>query len=229
MEVAIGVMILLVTLVLGIPIPFAFGATVIWLASSLGFQTDFLLSTGYSQLNSVVLLAIPLFILAGGIMEKGHIGEALIGLVEKFVGRAKSGLGAAAVVASAVFGSISGSASATLSCIGSIMEPRMTKAGYEKGYTASLMAAACPLGLLIPPSSAQILYAWSSNTSVLACFTATVVPGIILVFFCALSTRYLFAKCPSRLQKSKLPRFGFRIPDAKRLKHYLLCLCRLSF
>lgn len=56
----------------------------------------------------------------------------------------------------------------------------MTAAGYDKGYTASLLAAACPLGLLIPPSSAQILYAWSSNQSVLACFLSTVGPGILL-------------------------------------------------
>jgi len=203
MEVTIGIIILIVTLVLGIPIPFAFGTTVIWLAASLGFQTDFLLSAGYSQLNSVVLLAIPLFILAGGIMEKGRIGEALIGLVEKFVGRAKSGLGAVAVVASAIFGSISGSASATLSCIGALMEPRMTKAGYDKGYTAALMAAACPLGLLIPPSSAQILYAWSSNTSVLACFTATVIPGIILVMLLCVVNAVLVRKMPIKVAEKQ--------------------------
>lgn len=205
MEVAIGIIILVVTLVLGIPIPFAFGATIIWLAYSLGFQTDFLLSAGYSQLNSVVLLAIPLFILAGGIMEKGRIGEALIGLVEKFVGRAKGGLGCAAVFACAIFGSISGSASATLSCIGSIMEPRLTKAGYDKGYTAALIAAACPLGLLIPPSSAQILYAWSSNASVLACFTATVIPGVILVILLCVVNIVMARKMPI-LVAEKQPR-----------------------
>lgn len=218
MEVAIGVIILVVTLVLGIPIPFAFGATVIWLASSLGFKTDFLLSAGYSQVNSVVLLAIPLFILAGGIMEKGRIGEALIGLVEKFVGRAKGGLGAAAVVACAIFGSISGSASATLSCIGSIMEPRMTKAGYDKGYTAALMAAACPLGLLIPPSSAQILYAWSSNTSVLACFTATVIPGIILVILLCIVNAVLTRKMPIQVAEKQAPQVWVRDTGRKTVR-----------
>lgn len=176
-----GIGLLVVCLVIGMPIPFSFAATFIWLAFSLDYQTDFLLSAGYTQLNSVVLLAIPLFILAGGIMEKSKIGAALIGVVESFTGRFKSGLGMISVVASAVFGSISGSASATLSCIGSIMEPRMTNAGYERGYTAALLAAASPLGLLIPPSSAQILYAWSSNTSVLACFLSTIGPGIVLV------------------------------------------------
>ena len=203
MEIAIGITILVVALVLGIPIPFAFGATTIWLAYSLGFQTDFLLSVGYSQLDSVVLLAIPLFILAGGIMEKGRIGEALIGLVEKFIGQSKGGLANAAVVASAIFGSISGSASATLACIGSIMEPRLTRAGYDKGYTAALMAAACPLGLLIPPSSAQILYAWSSNTSVLACFTATVIPGIILVILLCAVNVVLARKMPIQVAEKQ--------------------------
>ena len=84
------------------------------------------------------------------------------------------------VVSCAIFGAISGSAAATLSCIGSMMEPRLTEAGYPKGHTAALLAAACPLGLLIPPSTAQILYAWSSAQSVLACFLATIVPGILL-------------------------------------------------
>lgn len=189
--VTFGVVVLVVCLVIGMPIPFSFGATVIWLAFSLDYQTDFLLSAGYGQINSVVLLAIPLFILAGGIMEKSKIGAALIGVVESFTGRIKSGLGMIAVITSAIFGSISGSAAATLSCIGTMMEPRMTKAGYEKGYTASLLAAACPLGLLIPPSSAQILYAWSSNTSVLACFLATVGPGLVLSFFLCVTNAFM--------------------------------------
>lgn len=180
-EILISILILIIGLVLGMPIPFAFGGAFLWITYSLGFNPNTLLASGYTQINSTILLAIPLFVLAGKVMEKGHIGDALIGLVERFVGRVKSGLGAVAVITSAVFGSISGSASATLSCIGALMQPRMTKAGYPKGYTAALLAAACPLGLLIPPSSAQVLYAWSSGTSVLACFTATILPGLILV------------------------------------------------
>jgi len=202
--VVFAIILLIACLIIGMPIPFSFGATFIWLAYALDYQTDFLLSAGYNQINSVVLLAIPLFILAGGIMEKSKIGSALIGVVESFTGRFKSGLGIISVVASAIFGSISGSASATLSCIGSIMEPRMTAAGYEKGYTASLLAAACPLGLLIPPSSAQILYAWASNTSVLACFLATIGPGIILVIFLCIVNAVLTKKMPIVLPE-KLP------------------------
>ena len=197
-EVIISVVILVVGLILGMPIPFAFGGSFLWLTYTMDFNPNTLLASGYTQINSVVLLAIPLFVLAGKIMEKGNIGDALIGLVERFVGKAKSGLGAVSVIVSAVFGSISGSASATLSCIGSLMYPRMLKAGYPTGYTAALLAAACPLGLLIPPSSAQILYAWSSGTSVLACFTATVVPGIILVIFLCLVNAVMCSKMDIR-------------------------------
>ncbi|MBR5534621.1 MAG: TRAP transporter large permease [Ruminiclostridium sp.] len=197
-EVIISVVILVVGLILGMPIPFAFGGSFLWLTYTMNFNPNTLLASGYTQINSVVLLAIPLFVLAGKIMEKGNIGDALIGLVERFVGKAKSGLGAVSVIVSAVFGSISGSASATLSCIGSLMYPRMLKAGYPTGYTAALLAAACPLGLLIPPSSAQILYAWSSGTSVLACFTATVVPGIILVVFLCLVNAVMCRKMDIR-------------------------------
>lgn len=199
-EILVSILILIVGLVLGMPIPFAFGGAFLWVTYSLGFNPNTLLASGYTQINSTILLAIPLFVLAGKIMEKGRIGAALIGLVERFVGRFKSGLGAVAVVTCAVFGSISGSASATLSCIGALMEPRMTKAGYPKGYTAALLAAACPLGLLIPPSSAQVLYAWSSGTSVLACFTATIIPGIILVILLCIVNAFICKKldiaCP---------------------------------
>lgn len=219
--VAIGIGILIICLVIGMPIPFSFAATFIWLAFSLDYQTDFLLSAGYNQLNSVVLLAIPLFILAGGIMEKSKIGAALIGVVEVFTGRMKSSLGMIAVVACAIFGSISGSASATLSCIGSMMEPRMTAAGYDKGYTAALLAAACPLGLLIPPSSAQILYAWSSNQSVLACFLSTVGPGILLTILLCITNAVMVRKMDLKVApkqtseewvRSSVQSFKFGVP-----------------
>ncbi len=83
--------------------------------------------------------------------------------------------------ANAVFGSISGSATANLTCIGGVMLPRLEKANYPKGFSAALISNAAPLGLLIPPSSVQIIYAWITRQSVLKCFLATVVPGLILI------------------------------------------------
>ncbi|MCI8650186.1 MAG: TRAP transporter large permease [Anaerotruncus sp.] len=187
--------ILIITLLIGVPIPFCFGASVISMVYTLGYSPDSLLASGYTQISSVVLLAMPLFILSGGIMEKGKIGDALVNVVEKFVGRFKGGIGAVAIIASAVFGSISGSASATLSCIGSIMVPKLKENRYPTGVAASLIANASPLGLLIPPSSAQILYAWSSGQSVLACFLSTIVPGIVLVMMLCIVNFFLVRNC----------------------------------
>jgi tripartite ATP-independent transporter DctM subunit len=93
----------------------------------------------------------------------------------------------AAVIASAVFGAISGSAAATLSCIGTVMFPKLAERGYPVGHSAALMACSGPLGLLIPPSALMILYAWIAQLSVLKCFLATVVPGIIVAVLLALT------------------------------------------
>ena len=185
----LGVLLLLCTvLVLGLPVPFAFGAAMIYLAIFADTDATTFLTSGHWRMNNLVLLAIPLFIMAGGIMEKGRIAVPMVHLAELFVGRVRGGLSAAAVLASAIFGAISGSAAATLTCIGSVMLPRLREANYPQGFSAALIANAAPLGLLIPPSSIQIIYAWVTRQSVLKCFLATVVPGLILiVLLCVLN------------------------------------------
>jgi C4-dicarboxylate transporter DctM subunit len=180
MELTITIGMLIFFICIGVPVVFSFGAALIYAVISLGYQSGALLPSGYSRLNTVVLLAIPLFILAGGVMERGKIGDALVKFINLFVGKFRGGLGAVGVIACAVFGAISGSAAATLSCIGSIMFPRLEEAGYERGHAVALIVNAAPLGLLIPPSSIQIIYAWSANQSVLTCFLATVGPGLML-------------------------------------------------
>lgn len=111
----------------------------------------------------------------------GGIGEKLVGTIERFVGKVKGGLGIVAIVACAVFGAVSGSSSATLSCIGSIMTPRLRENGYSNGTIGAILASSGVLGILIPPSMIMILYAWAGGVSVLSCFLATVIPGILLV------------------------------------------------
>ena len=181
MLVGIAVLVLVVVLLLGVPIPFAFFASSLVIVLGGGYDYTFLLPYGFSKVSSLILVAIPLFILAGNLMEKSGIGESLINFVEMFIGRVRGGLGAVMVVSCALFGSISGSGFATLSCIGSIMLPRMEKAGYPKGVSAALISSASLLGLLIPPSLNMIIYAFIGGQSVLACFLSTVIPGIILV------------------------------------------------
>lgn len=181
MIVLIALLILLISLVIGIPIPLAFLASAGSISLLGGYETTSLMINGYNKLNTILLLTIPLFVLAGSIMDKGGIGEKLVGSVEKFVGRIKGGLGVVTVISCAVFGAVSGSSSATLSAIGSIMVPRLKENGYSDGLIGALIASSGVLGILIPPSMLMILYAWSSGESVLACFVATVIPGLMLV------------------------------------------------
>ncbi len=177
----IAVLILLLALLcFGVPVPFAFFGTSMVMVFLGGYDTSFLLPYGYTKVSSYVLLAIPLFIMAGGIIERSNMGEKLVNFVELFVGKIKGSLGVVAVISCAIFGAITGSAAATQSVIGSIMWPRMDAAGYSKGKSAALLASACLLGGMIPPSGLMIIYAWTAQVSVLQCFLATLVPGIIM-------------------------------------------------
>lgn len=200
MEILIAIIILMITLLMGVSVPACFGAAIIFIMISLGHMPKSLIPVGFSKLNTLVLLAIPLFILAGGLIEKGKIGKALVEFVEIFIGRIKGGLGIVTVISCGVFGAISGSAAATLSCIGAIMFPKLKEAKYEGGFASALIVNAAPLGLLIPPSSIQILYAWSSGQSVLACFLATIVPGIILITCLSLINIFYARKNPEMLE-----------------------------
>ena len=160
-----------------------------------GSDPMFLLSYGGSQINNVLLLTIPLFVLAGAVIDHGGIGRRLIDSVEKLgFGKIKGGLGIVTAISSAVFGAIPGSAGATIACIGSIMSPRLEENGYEKGFIGSLISSCAVLGLLIPPSMSMILYGWVGGQSVLACFLATIIPGIILVILFSTVNLFYAAK-----------------------------------
>jgi len=180
MIIIIAILLIIITILFGLPVPSCFMFVTAFMVFTLGYDPSFLLPYSFTRMSSVVLLAIPLFIMLGGIMDKGRIAASLVDFVEVFVGRIKGSLGVVAVVSSAVFGAVCGSSAATLSCIGSIMFPRLRENGYPMGYSAALLTCACPLGLLIPPSVNQIIYAWVAGQSVLACFLATVGPGLVL-------------------------------------------------
>lgn len=192
----IALLILLFCLVIGVPVPLSFMASCAWLIffggpDGMGYSPTQLLPYGFAQINSVSLMAVAMFIMAGGIMERGKIGEKLIDLVDVFVGHIRGGLGIVGVISCAVFGSISGAACATLSCIGSIMFPRFKEAGYPRGHAAALMANASLLGLLIPPNSTLIIFAWISGQSVLACFLSTVTAGVLTITLLSLVNMWL--------------------------------------
>jgi tripartite ATP-independent transporter DctM subunit len=202
--VILAIVILVILLLLGIPIPFAFFASTLTLFFLNGGDIGSFMRYGYTKASSIILCAIPMFILAGSVMEKGGIGESLVNLVSMFVGRVKGGLGAVMVISCGLFGAISGSGMATLSCIGSIMLPRMYAAGYPRGISSALISSSSLLGLLIPPSLNMILYAFVGGQSVLACFVATVIPGIILIILLILTNMFLLRKNKDIVLEEKL-------------------------
>lgn len=205
MLVAIAVVVLIIVLLIGVPIPFAFFASSLVIVVGGGYDYTFLLPYGFSKVSSLILVAIPLFILAGQLMEKSGIGESLINLVTMFVGKFRGGLGTVMVVSCALFGSISGSGFATLSAIGTIMLPRMEASGYPRGVSAALISSASLLGLLIPPSLNMVIYAFIGGQSVLSCFLATVIPGIILVVLFSVTHWWMLRNTKTLVYTEKLP------------------------
>jgi len=202
----ISLVVLLVVLMMGVPVPFAFFASTITIFLMGDYPSFlFLPRFGYAQISSIILIAIPLFVTSGKLMERGGIGEALVDLVNCFVGRVKGGLGAVSVVACAAFGAISGSGFATLSAIGSIMFPRMYAAGYPRGHCAAIVSSGALMSLLIPPSLNQILYAWVAGQSVLACFMSTLVPGLMLVALFSIVNFWLLRKNETIILDAPMP------------------------
>ncbi len=205
MMIASSILILMALLMIGVPVAFSFAGSTLFLLFTLGYSPDFLIPSGYGKIGNLVLLCIPLFIIAGGIIRQGKLGDALVDFVELFIGKLKSGLGIVTVITCGIFGAISGSASATLSSVGSIMAPKLAEKGYPKGISASLIASSCVLALLIPPSSAQVLYAWAGGQSVLACFLATIGPGILLAVLLCVVQHFQVRKLPQVRVSVKAP------------------------
>jgi len=178
--VGISIFILLVLLLIGIALPLAFFASTIYLAFAMGLDTSFIIPYGYNKINSLPLLIVPLFIIAGAFMEQSGIGEKLLDAAGRIVGKIKGGIGIVVCIACAIFGAISGSANAAMTSLAPVAFPKMYESGYDKGMACSLLASSSILSCLIPPSGMMIIYSWVTSTSVLACFLAALAPGILL-------------------------------------------------
>jgi len=171
----------LVLLVLSFPIAAAQSiASVLLIFSDDPLSIESYTKAIVSGFNSFPLVAIPLFTFAGDIMGKGGISKRLINTSKIFLGNVTGGLGIVSVVACMIFAAISGTGSATVAAIGLIMVPEMVKAGYDRAYSASLVATAGTIGTIIPPSICMVVYAIAAGTSVTAMFTAGFPVGIIV-------------------------------------------------
>jgi len=136
----------------------------------------------YNGATNFPLLAIPLFILAGAIMNASGISQRLIAFASAIFGWVRGGLAHVSIGASLFFAEISGSAVADVAALGSILIPGMKKKGYPGAYAAAAMSSAATLAVIIPPSIPMILYAVMAETSVVQMFVAGVVPGLIGAF-----------------------------------------------
>ncbi|GAB3177327.1 TRAP transporter large permease [Nesterenkonia halophila] len=157
-------------------------------------------------MGSVTLLAIPLFILAGTIMNTGGIALRLIEAADVIVGRMPGSLAQTNVVANTMFGSVSGAAVASAAAVGTVMSPRQRAQGYHPGFSAAVNVASAPSGMLIPPSNTLIVYSLVSGTSIAALFTAGYVPGLLWMLACGLVV-WLVSRRDTSMRSGARPSF----------------------
>ncbi len=142
-----------------------------------------LLNNTFSGANSTPILAVPLFILGGVIMAKGGISKKLFNFFSYFAGRMPGGLPCAVILTCLFYGAISGSGPATTAAVGSMCVPFLTDLGYEKKWSAGLIAVAGGLGVIIPPSIPFVLYSLATGVSTGDLFLGGVFPGILIGLF----------------------------------------------
>jgi C4-dicarboxylate transporter DctM subunit len=174
----------LITVVLGVPMAFGFGsATAIALLMKSNFPLDLIPQRMALAVDSFVLLAIPLFILGGMLMDVGGLTGRLVYLSKALVGHVRGGLGMVVMLAEIFFSGISGSSTADTSAMGSLFIPSMVKAGYTRGVAAAIVNAATAMGVLVPPCTIMIFVAMITSQSVAALFFAGFLPAFVIAAF----------------------------------------------
>ena len=172
---------LVICFMINIPIGFAMGiAALASLIASGMMPIEMLPQRMVAGINSFPLLAIPLFMMAGSIMERGGISKRIVELASALVGHFKGGLAAVSVMACTFFASISGSAPGTAAAVGELTIPEMVKRGYSLPYASSVVASASCLGVVIPPSITFILFGIVADVSIGRLFIAGILPGVLL-------------------------------------------------
>lgn len=197
---------LVIMLLAGVPIAVALGISSVCAILPV-MDTSVAVLTGaqriFSGISVFSLLAIPFFILAGNIMNKGGIAVRLINLAKLITGRAPGALAQTNVIANMLFGAISGSGTAAASAMGSIIGPIEKEEGYDPNFSAAANIATAPTGLLIPPSNVMITFSLvSGGTSVAALFMAGYIPGILWGLACMVVI-YFIAKKKGYRAKTK--------------------------
>ncbi len=172
----------LVSLIIGLPVFFGLLAApgiLLWLNGQ-GRDLALLYRNVYNGIDSFPLMAIPFFMLAGVLMNRGGITSRLVEFSQAMMGHLRGGLAHVNILSSMLFAGLSGSAVADTSAIGSMLIPAMKKNGYSRKFSAAITAASSVIGPIIPPSGIMIIYSYVMGESVAALFLAGIVPGVLV-------------------------------------------------
>lgn len=195
---AIIILVLAMLLLFGVPIAFSIGiASLVAILQTVPLDVSVITGAqrSFVGMSSFTLTAIPFFILAGNLMNEGGIAKRLVDFVMAILGKLPGALMVTNVGTNALFGAISGSASAAAAAVGSMVKQGEEDLGYDKALSAAANGASAPSGLLIPPSNALITYSLvSGGTSVAALFLGGCIPGLIWAFGCLIVTVLLAKK-----------------------------------
>ncbi len=187
----LGITFVIMTII-GVPLFVAVGITTAVGIYMIDIPYTLLAQTGYGSLTPFPLLTIPLFVLAGRLMEVGGMATRMIGIATTLVGAYRGSMGLVTVFACMLFAALSGSGPATTAAIGSVTVPAMKRDGYDVPFAAGITAAGGALGSLIPPSNLLIIYGLVSDTSIPRLFLAGILPGIVITGLLMITT-YIIA------------------------------------
>lgn len=198
---------MLLMILIGVPIYMVLiGSTILALVSAANLPLAIVHESLFEGLNSFALLAIPVFVVAGSLMERGGITTQIVDVVKQITGRIHGGLGITTILACTFFAAISGSGPGTVAAVGTLLIPSMIRNGYSPRYAAAAASSGGTIGILIPPSNPLIIYGIMGNVSITSLFTAGFVPGF-MVAFCMSMTAWLIARRQGFSGDSEQPPF----------------------
>lgn len=177
---AVFLIVLIVLLLIGAPVATSFGLSSVIYILMQGVPVSIVAQRMFSAVDSLTIMCVPLFILAGELMGAGGIAKWLVRVINLIFGKAMGGLALVTVVVCAFFAALTGSAMACSVAIGSIMLPYMLEAGYDRKFSAAIIAAAACLGPIIPPSTSLIVYGATAQVSISKLYKAGLPSGLII-------------------------------------------------
>ncbi len=192
-ELLLLAVVFVVLTLMGVPLFVSVGLTTAFALFLIDIPYTLLAQTGYGSLTPFPLLTIPLFVLAGRLMEVGGMASRMISIATNLVGAYRGSMGLVTVFACMLFAALSGSGPATTAAIGSVTVPAMKREGYDVPFAAAITASAGALGSLIPPSNLLIIYGLVSETSIPRLFLAGLIPGVIVTVLLMITT-YIIAR-----------------------------------